>query len=68
MVLGSVYVRKKSTLSRQIISTSPILLLCIAVYSNSPIRATVNVFVFFAGMAAGYYLYSKWIAGFSAAM
>ena len=38
--------------------------LCIAVYSPSPIRAAVNVFVFFSGMVAGYYAYSKWIAGF----
>ena len=38
--------------------------LCIAVYSPSPIRAAVNVFTFFFGMVAGYYAYSKWIAGF----
>lgn len=38
--------------------------LCIAVYSPSSIRAAVNVFVFFSGMVAGYYAYSKWIAGF----
>ena len=38
--------------------------LCIAVYSLSPIRAAVNVFAFFFGMVAGYYAYSKWIAGF----
>ena len=38
--------------------------LCIAVYSPSPIRAAVNVFTFFSGMVAGYYAYSKWIAGF----
>ena len=38
--------------------------LCIAVYSPSPIRAAVNVFVFFSGMVASYYAYSKWIAGF----
>lgn len=38
--------------------------LCIAVYSPSPICAAVNVFVFFSGMVAGYYAYSKWIAGF----
>ena len=38
--------------------------LCIAFYSPSPIRAAVNVFVFFSGMVAGYYAYSKWIAGF----
>lgn len=38
--------------------------LCIAVYSPSPIRAAINVFVFFLGMVASYYAYSKWIAGF----
>ena len=38
--------------------------LCISVYSNSAIRASVNVFVFFAGMVASYYLYSNFIAGF----
>ena len=38
--------------------------LCIAVYSPSPIRAAVNEFVFFSGMIASYYAYSKWIAGF----
>ena len=38
--------------------------LCIAVYSPSPACAAVNVFVFFSGMVASYYAYSKWIAGF----
>lgn len=38
--------------------------LCISVYSNSSVRAGVNVFVFFAGMVASYYLYSNYIAGF----
>ena len=38
--------------------------LCISVYSNSAIRASVNVFVFFVGMVASYYLYSNYIAGF----
>lgn len=37
---------------------------CISVYSNSSIRAAINVFVFFAGMVTSYYLYSKFIAGF----
>ena len=36
----------------------------IAVYSPSPVRAAVNVFVSFSGMVAGYYAYSKGIAGF----
>ena len=38
--------------------------LCISIYSNSAIRASVNVFVFFVGMVASYYLYSNYIAGF----
>lgn len=38
--------------------------LCISLYSNSALRASVNVFVFFAGMVTSYYLYSKYVAGF----
>ena len=38
--------------------------LCISIYSNSAIRASINVFVFFVGMVASYYLYSSYIAGF----
>ena len=38
--------------------------LCISIYSNSAIRASINVFVFFVGMVASYYLYSNYIAGF----
>lgn len=38
--------------------------LCISIYSNSAIRASVNVFVFFVGMVSSYYLYSNYIAGF----
>jgi hypothetical protein len=37
---------------------------CISVYSTSAKRASVNVFVFFSGMVASYYLYSNYIAGF----
>lgn len=37
---------------------------CISVYSNSSASAGVNVFAFFAGLTASYYLYSKYIAGF----
>lgn len=37
---------------------------CISVYSNSSIRAAINVFIFFAGMVSSYYWYSKFIAGF----
>lgn len=38
--------------------------LCISVYSNSSLRAAVNVFAFFVGMVASYYLYSTYVAGF----
>ena len=38
--------------------------LCISIYSNSSIRASINVFVFFIGMITSYFLYSKYIAGF----
>lgn len=38
--------------------------LCISIYSNSSKRASINVFVFFAGMVTSYYLYSKFVAGF----
>lgn len=38
--------------------------LCISIYSNSSVRAGVNVFVFFVAMVASYYLYSNYIAGF----
>ena len=40
------------------------LALCISVYSASPIRAGINVFLFFVGMVTSYYLYSKYVAGF----
>lgn len=36
----------------------------ISVRSNSAVRASVNVFLFFFGMVASYYLYSWFIAGF----
>ena len=38
--------------------------LCISIYSNSALRASVNVFVFFVGMVASYYWYSNYVAGF----
>jgi len=37
---------------------------CISIYSKTPVRAAVNVFMFFVGMVSSYYLYSKYIAGF----
>ncbi len=36
----------------------------ISVRSQSPLRAAINVFCFFCGMVASYYLYSYFIAGF----
>lgn len=36
----------------------------ISVRSHSPLRAAINVFCFFCGMVASYYLYSYFIAGF----
>ena len=41
-----------------------LLAVCISVYSSSPVRAGINVFVFFAGMVTSYYLYSNFVAGF----
>ena len=38
--------------------------LCISIYSNSSIRASINVFVFFVGMVTSYYLYTIFAAGF----
>jgi len=37
---------------------------CIAMFSSSPKFAALNVFAFFAGMVAAYYLYSRFAAGF----
>lgn len=36
----------------------------ISIKSSSPIRAGINVFMFFAGMVTSYYLYSNYVAGF----
>lgn len=36
----------------------------ISIYSNSALRAGINVFMFFVGMVSNYYLYSNFIAGF----
>lgn len=36
----------------------------ISIYSNSPVRAAIHVFGFFAGMIACYFAYSALIAGF----
>lgn len=37
---------------------------CIAIYNKTPLRAAINVFVFFVGMVAGYYWYGQYYAGF----
>lgn len=36
----------------------------ISVYSKSPLRASINTFLFFISMLAGYYLYCNYILGF----
>ena len=36
----------------------------ISVYSESPLRAAINTFIFFISMLAGYYLYCNYVLGF----
>ena len=38
--------------------------ICIAIYSKLPLRAALNVFLFFAGMVSSYYLYTVQVARF----
>lgn len=41
-----------------------IIAICISVYSHTAVRAAVNVFLFFIGMVASYYIYGNFVAGF----
>lgn len=36
----------------------------ISIYSKSPVRASINTFLFFISMLAGYYLYCNYVLGF----
>ena len=39
--------------------------LCISIYSATPLRASINVFIFFLGMNISYHIYSIIFAGFN---
>lgn len=41
-----------------------VIAVCISVYSNTPVRAAINVLSFFSGFVASYYIYSYFVAGF----
>lgn len=53
---------------RNILSELPIWVLiaaCISIFSKSPKRASLNVFLFFIGMNISYHLYSIYVCGFN---
>ena len=39
--------------------------LCISIYSTTPLRASINIFIFFLGMNISYHLYTIIFAGFN---
>lgn len=41
-----------------------VIAVCISINSCTPFRAAINVFSFFTGMIASYYIYSNFVAGF----
>lgn len=41
-----------------------LLAVAISIYSNTPVRAGIHVFIFFSGMLISYYTYTKYVAGF----
>ncbi|WP_027398906.1 hypothetical protein [Anaerovorax odorimutans] len=38
--------------------------ICISIYSKTPLRAAINILLFFAGMVSSYYIYTVKVAGF----